>query len=30
MSVNVTKLDSGLTVVTDRMPHLETPRSASG
>lgn len=24
MSVNVTKLDSGLTVVTDRMPHLET------
>jgi predicted Zn-dependent peptidase len=24
MSVNVTKLSSGLTVITDTMPHLET------
>ena len=24
MSVEITKLDTGLTVVTDTMPHLET------
>ena len=24
MSVDVTKLESGLTVITDTMPHLET------
>ncbi len=30
MSVEVTRLPSGLTVVTDAMPHLRPPRSGSG